>query len=54
MKDIEQIKQEIKALINEAAGQGVLITEITAEFITMTLEGRGTATRIYIEETRLK
>lgn len=54
MKDIEQIKQEIRSLIDEAAGQGVLITEITADFLTMTLEGRGATTRIHIEETRLK
>jgi len=54
MKDIEEIKQEIRSLINEAADQGVLLTEITADFLTTTLEGRGTTTRIHIEETRLK
>lgn len=53
MKDIEQIKQEIASLINEAAGQGVLITEITADFVTV-MEGRGATTYIQIKETRLK
>lgn len=53
MKDVEQIKQEIRSLIDEAAGQGVLITEITAEFLTV-MEGRGAATCVRIEETRLK
>lgn len=53
MKDIEQIKQEITSLINEAAGQGVLITEITAEFLT-TMEGRGATTYIQIKETRMQ
>jgi len=53
MKDVEQLKKEIRALINEAAGQGVLITEITAEFATV-MEGRGAVTYIQIKETRLK
>lgn len=53
MKDVEQIKQEIRSLIDEAAGQGVLLTEITAEFVTV-MEGRGATTYIQIKETRLK
>lgn len=53
MKDIEQIKQEIRSLIDEAAGQGVLITEITADFVTV-MEGRGAATYIQVKETRMK
>ena len=53
MKDVEQIKQEIRSLIDEAAGQGVLITEITAEFATV-MKGHGATTYIQIKETRLK
>lgn len=53
MKDVEQLKKEIRALINGAAAQGVLITEITAEFATV-MEGRGAVTHIQIKETRLK
>lgn len=53
MKDIEQIKQEITSLINEAADQGVLITEITADFVTV-MEGRRAVTYVQIKETRMK
>lgn len=53
LKNVEQIKQEIKSLIDEAASQGVMINEITSEFLIV-MEGIGTVTYTNIKETRMK
>ena len=53
MKDVEQIKQEIRSLIDEAAGQGVMIEQISAYFVG-TMDGRGAVTHIELREKRTK
>jgi len=53
MKDIEEIKQEIRDLIDDAADQGVMIEQISAYFIG-TVDGRGAVAHIEIREKRTK
>lgn len=53
MKTVDEIKDEITSLLNEAARQGVFITTVRAEYIS-TVAGVGAAARVEMTEDRMR